>query len=518
MGQKGLEQKQDEFLKEIELQFGLTEEQQAAYQDYAKRPVEFIESELHFTLTDEQKQICTGVRDDRETNVQASHGCGKTFLAACLCLWWILCVGGLCITTAPTKRQVIELLWGEIRKTHSRLDLPGDRGQTFLRLTEEARGFGFTASDRNSNAFQGVHHEFLLVIEDEACGISNEIDEGASSCVTGAGNRFLRIGNPIATGGAFEKACKRRHIRIPVWGHPNVIWAYEIHSDGIHRLKPEVAAAILNEAGEVKPQSEWAAWCPRDKIPGAVSIAWIEDVRAKYGEGSAYWQSRVEGFFPEDSAQSIVPRSWFLKARARYDADPKHWDEQAAAHDWRHGLDVGDGGDDHAHARWRGAVLYAVRAMPTKGDQEDVTRAGGMAIAALQSHPGFMHIDRGGCGAGVPGMVKEQGLKAHGVHWGEGAKDSAQFPNSKAEDFWSLREAFRKDEVAIAPLGDYEEMAMEDLAGVYWELTSKGQTRMEDKEKTKKRLHRSPNVGDAIVIGFRQPQRMGMRGAGVQVY
>ncbi len=483
---------------------------------YKGDPIGFIEEFLGETLTDEQKQVAISVRDNRETNVQAAHSVGKSHLCSRLCLFFIYCEGGMVITTAPTARQVNQIIWGEIRRIHIKKNLPGELGKTFLRVSEDSRGFGFTAS--SSNGFQGIHKDKLLVIEDEACGISQEIDDGASSCATGSDNRLMRVGNPLQGGGAFEKSCKRSHIRIPVWQHPNVKWAYAVHSDGIHRLKPEVAASILAGNGEVLPQTQWQEWCPRDVISGAVSIQWIEEARAKYGEGSAYWQSRVEGFFPEDSTQSIVPRSWFLAARARYDSDPRFWDEQAAAHAHRHGLDVGDGGDDHAHARWRGSVLYAVRAMPTKGDQEDVTRAGGMAIQALKDHPGFMHIDRGGCGAGVPGMVKEQGLKAHGIHWGEGAKDSSQFPNSKAEDFWTLREAFRTNEVAIAPLGEYEDMAMEDLSGVYWELMSTGKTRIEDKAKTRKRLHRSPNVGDAIVIGFRQPRQMGMRAAGVQIY
>jgi len=254
-----------------------TEESQRDFAAYAGDPVGFIETELGKSLTHEQQAIAVSVRDNRETNVQASHGCGKTALSAWLSIWWIFCVEGLVITTAPTKRQVIELLWGEIRKAHSRLNLPGERGQSFLRLTEEAWGFGFTATETDSNAFQGVHHPKLLVIEDEACGISNEIDEGASSCVTGAQNRFLRVGNPIETGGPFEKACKQSHIRISVWCHPNVAWAYQQESDGAYRLKPDVAVAILNEKGEVKPQSEWAEWCQRDVIPGAVSVTWIEE-------------------------------------------------------------------------------------------------------------------------------------------------------------------------------------------------------------------------------------------------
>jgi hypothetical protein len=181
------------------------------FPEYSHDPAGFIAHELRFTLTAQQVEICESVRTNRETNVQASHGVGKTMLSACLVLWWVLAVGGLAITTAPTKRQVIELLWGEIRRTHKRIALPGELIQTKLTLSEDARAFGFTASDTNSNAFQGVHHPRLLVIEDEACGISQDIDEGASSCATGANNRFLRVGNPIEPGGAFEKACKQSH-------------------------------------------------------------------------------------------------------------------------------------------------------------------------------------------------------------------------------------------------------------------------------------------------------------------
>ena len=503
MGQKCL----DELVATIEAEFGLSNDNAVPYSEYAHDSIGFIQEVLGVWLTEQQCQICNSVRDERETNVQASHGCGKTFLAACLVLWWVLAVGGLCITTAPTKRQVVELLWGEVRKTHKKLRLDGELGQTFLRFSEEARAFGFTASDTNSNAFQGVHHPKLLVIEDEACGISQDIDEGASSCATGADNRFLRIGNPIEPGGAFEKACKQRHIRIPVWDHPNVAWAYEQQNDGIHRLKSKVAEALLDEDGHVRPPSEWPNWCPQDKIPGAVSITWIEEARAKYGEGSPYWQSRVEGFFPEDSTQSIVPRTWFMAARARYDADPAYWNAQAQPHASRYGLDVGDGGDDHALARWRGPVLYLAKAIPTKGDQEDVTRAAGLAIAALNANPGSVTVDRGGCGAGSQAILKEQGKASVGVHWGQAARDSAQFLNAKAEDFWMLREAFRKNEVAIAPLGDFEDMLMEDLAGTYWENTSVGKIRIEDKAKTRKRLKRSPNVGDAVALGFRQSVR-----------
>ena len=207
-----------------------------------------------------------------------------------------------------------------------------------------------------------------------------------------------------------------------------------------------------------------------------------------------------------------------MAARARYDADPEYWDKQATAHAHRYGLDVGAGGDDHALARWRGPVLYHAVTIPTKGDQEDVTRAAGLAIAAMKEQPGSIHVDRGGCGSGAQAILKEQGHRSHGVHWGEAATDPAEFLNAKAEDFWQLREAFRKNEIAIAPLGTYEDMLMEDLAGTYWETTSVGKKKIEDKAKTRKRLKRSPNVGDAVVLGFRQPPVWKAQRSGLKLY
>lgn len=491
-------------LHSLESAFVSSKKQRASsYAEYASDPIGFIEIELGEKLTEAQKAIALSVRDNRETNVQAAHGVGKSHLSSRLALYWIYCVGGMVITTAPTARQVNQIIWGEIRRAYTKLSLPGELGKTFLVLTEDARGFGFTAGD--SNGFQGIHKDKLLVIQDEACGISDEIDEGASSCATGENNRILRIGNPIVTDNPFERACARRHIRIPVWDHPNVRWAYQQCADGIYRLKPEVSGSILSDDGEVLPQSRWGFDYKGDPIPGAVSIAWIEDARRKHGEASAFWASRVEGFFPSDSEASIIPRSWFKAARARYDENPKYWDGLANRHKTRFGLDVGDGGDDHGLARWRGAVLYSVKCAATKGDRQDVTRAAGWAKRESSVHEnGSISVDCVGVGSGALAILKEQGMTAQGINWGGAAKNSSQFANCKAEDFWLLREAFRLGEVAIAPLGEIEDMVMADLSGTYYEETSTGKIKIEDKKLTRKRLHRSPNAGDAVVYGFRR--------------
>jgi hypothetical protein len=502
---------------------------------YAGRPVEFLVEVLGCELTEEQVQICQSVVNQKSTNVQAAHGVGKSYLASRIITHWILAEQGLTITTAPTKRQVEQILWGEIRKTLNAgytqegelKNFPGDWGITYYRISEDARGFGFTATPTSSNAFQGIHAEKLLVVEDEANGISEPIDDGAVSCATGSKNRILRIGNPVYPNTPFEKHCKRSHIRIPVWNHPNVSWAYELHSDGVHRLKDEVAAAVIDpETNEVKDQEEWPDWCPRDVIPGAISLSYIEDTARPKGEGSAFWLARVEGLFPEDAAQSFIPRSYFLAARARYDANPEYWDALAREHIHKYGLDVGDMNDPHALATWRGPVLYAVEEKPVQGDDQDVQRAAHWAknrmlevidpfsriyVGPLKDKRPCCNVDRIGVGAGTLSTLKTERQQAianaapywdvRGVHWGRRAKKKSQFVNLKAEHFWQLREGLENRELAIAPLGKIEERVMEELSSVYYEETVAEKIRAEDKKKTIERLGHSPNLADAVVMG-----------------
>lgn len=519
MGTKrDLEKRGQQFAAEFSAALGI-EEKELKYAEYANDPVGFARDVLGIgILTQEQVAILHSIRDKSDTNVQAAHGVGKSFICAIAVIWWVFAVGGLAISTAPTRHQVEEILWSEIRKLYDRNKdrLGGHRTELTLKLSETARAYGFTSRNYDSNSFHGKHAAKLLLIQDEACGITQEIDDGFEGCLTGSLNRGVRIGNPIVPNTPFERACKRRNLRIAVWSHPNTIWAYEQSEDGIYRLKPEVAAKILKPLVErqddpILPQEQWPADLPRDVIPGAVSINWIEKIRAKIKSGgsteeqSAFWQSRIEGLFPLDATESVIPRSMFLAARQRYDNDPDYWDGLAALKPVRLGLDVGDGGDPHAKARWQGPVLYAVATKDGQGDGLDTGRAAEWVAADLRQYPGSsVAVDRGGPGAGTYNDLKRARCKASGVHWGAGAKDPKQYLNCKAEDFWNLREALRLQEVAIAPLGEIEDEVMEDLAGTYWEETVQGKIRIEDKGKTRKRLHRSPNAGDAVVLGLRK--------------
>lgn len=488
---------------------------------YEHNPVGFIQEVLGIKyLTSDQIKLAESVRDNKETYCQSAHGQGKTALSSWILLWWVFGKQGLCVSTAPTFRQVAQLLFGEVRIAYDRnkYKLGGERGETFVRLSQSARAFGYTAADHNTQAFSGVHHEKLLVIIDEAGGVGELIWDGVQSLITGASNRLLAVGNPITPGSQFEKNCKRRNIRIPAWNHPNISWAYQLNSDGIHRLKPEVARVIVDPvSGDVIPQEQWPEWCERDRISGAVSISWIETVRTKKGETSPYWLSRVEAEFPGDDSDGIIPLTLLKQARDRYDANPQYWDALAKRYPWRLGLDVGDGGDPHALALLRGPVIYEVQIHPTKGDLLDTDRAADIAAREIKllGTSYSISVDNTGVGAGTLAKLKRLGYISHPCKFGDAPsyrkskqkEPEQKFTNRKAELYWQFREALRLGKIAIAPL-ENEEYVFQDLTATRYSTNTKDEIFCEPKEKTKSRLGRSPD-SEAIVIALNTPMEAG---------
>lgn len=494
--------------------------------EYADDPVGFVRYVLEVRyLTVRQIEILESVRDNRETNVPAGYNVGKTFIAACIVLWWVFARGGVAVTTAPTKRQVEKLLWREVRKMYDRAQgkLGGHRGEVSVYLSETAQAWGFTASQHSEDSAAGTHEENLLAIIDEANGVSRAIDNAFKGWIGGAKNRGLRIGNPTKDGTPFSLACASRgYIRIPCFDHPNISWAYHPDGEGDWAMRPEVAKTITTKKAdgsiEVLPRDQWPAKYAEhreDKVPGAVSVEWIEDTRQdpSTGPGSVFWQGRVLGVFPSDASTSIVPRPWFLAARARYDADPQKWEEETASEPWTHGLDVGDGNDDHALATRRAELLAEIQVKATRGDRRDNARAVALVLNTLDggaTHPepipGKVLVDYIGVGAGVLSNLLEAEVSAFGVNFGEkprSARNRRRFVNLKAFLYWGLRERFQSGEIAIRPLPrTIEQRLMEELANTKWDEDLQGRVQIQDKKELREILGRSPDVADAVAISF----------------
>lgn len=189
---------------------------------YQRDPVSFWVEVLGWPedyIWDGMRRMARSVRDNQRTAIRAGHGVSKTFSMSGLALWFLYSFPpATVVTTAPTQKQVEDLLWREIRQHHAKAKAPlfGETRNLKLDLQPEtglkwfATGFS-TRPDtvtQEATAFHGYHNDNVLVIFDEAAGILPEIWRAAEHIGGNRMTRFVAVGNPTSSTGDFVRCFK----------------------------------------------------------------------------------------------------------------------------------------------------------------------------------------------------------------------------------------------------------------------------------------------------------------------
>lgn len=433
-------------------------------------PVEWVKKKTGVDLWSKQREICESVEKNKLTAVKSGHGVGKSFTTSNLAAWWIdthPVDETLVISTAPSTRQVSAIMWEEIRKIHRKAGLPGEVQRSDRWLIDNTEvGFGRKPQDYDKHAFQGLHRKYLLVIIDEACGVDEWLWTAARSMATGRYNRIIAIGNPDDPTSHFAKVCRPSSswnvIKISVLDSPNFTG----------EKGPEIWKETLTDQ------------------------SYVDDMIEDFGVGSPTYTSKVLGEFPEIDEMSTIPLGWVYRAQERW----QDWKDSGAPLSGRHliGADVARyGGDKTAFAHRWGDVITEVEIMP--GGDTEVT------ADRLLEHPGATAIvDTNGVGAGVFDKIRRRGMSATPLNVGNrtSARDSTgqiEFYNIKSQATWKLREALdpSKNPTLCIPPGD---KIAEDLAAPRWKNMAGGKLLVEPKDEIRKRIGRSPDRGDAVVL------------------
>lgn len=172
-------------------------------------PDYFVRHLLGDTLWDKQKDIAKSVRENAVTTVRSCHGIGKSYTAARLALWYLLAYDdSIVVTTAPTFRQVEQIIWREMRSAYKRakIPLPGKILKTRLEVSEEWYAIGLSSDD--SDKIQGFHPKsgHIFVVVDEAAGVDEDTYVAVESILSSMFARALFIGNPTNLAGTFYKS------------------------------------------------------------------------------------------------------------------------------------------------------------------------------------------------------------------------------------------------------------------------------------------------------------------------
>mgnify|MGYP001578597794 CR=1 FL=1 len=405
-------------------------------------------------LTKEQKQICRSIVTHSETYVYSCNASGKTHLMGKIVNWamdcWSPCI---VVTTAPTFTQVEKQLWGEIRRAFYK-----KRWKQSIQplLTEWKLGDNWYAIGLSTNQpdkFQGFHSLKVIVIFDEASGISPVIWEAKNAITTGNDDVFIDIGNPLNQSGPYYEEYRRR-----------------TENKGII----EISGYDVVKAG----------------IPGLITQKFIDKQKEDYDLGLNPWyEARVLGRFPSSSIDTVISLADIERAVRNPMIVPGYDDTIL-------GIDPGFMGDDETVIS-RGKNLR-VEEQIIKTKKEPHETAAEVVMIAREHNAMLLANDNCGAGVGVTGNIRKLGWSERVLPLDSSSTEGIdeEFYNLRAAMWWNARDMFRQGIIGIP---DEPELRRQ-LAGIhYFRHPRNGKIIIESKDDIKKNFGVSPNRADSVV-------------------
>jgi hypothetical protein len=469
---------------------------------YERDPVGFITEGLGESLWSKQVEILESLKENKRTVVPACHAPGKSHLAARAVAWWIASHPpgtAVAVTTATTHRQVRNILWKNIRQLAAQNDLPGDVLTVQWKINNTVVGYGFSPAAHDETAVQGIHAPNLLVVVDEAGGISDTIGKALESLMTGGHTRLLVLGNPPTD---LEDT-----------------WFERICNSPLYNVIPISAHDTPNFTGE---KTERCRSCPahvdtHDVASHLVDKVWVNDVISEFGDDSPFVEARVHARFPRSSAGKVIPFTWAEMATQN--------DDFIKSDEIRLGVDIAsDGGDEFVIAEADG---YSVKIVHRSSGQAN---ANAVDVAqVIQMHidtADKKHKERGvekkvrvkidtiGVGWGVVSLMQKWGEeKRHNgqivpINVAERAQDEAKFRNVRAEMWWNGRTLVQPIDEKQSVHLDIDRQTLTQLAGPLYKSDSSGRIQIEAKADMKKRGVHSPDRAEAVLLAIYEPKKI----------
>lgn len=419
-------------------------------------------------LWSRQEDILWAVRRNKRVCVKSGNTVGKSFIATDLVMDWLVTKHpSKVVTTAASWNQVENILWKEIRMycAKSKLPLGKEPLQTELRLDDDWFAIGIS-TDKPVN-LQGIHSPHLLVVLDEASGISDEIFDMVEALHPEA---ILAIGNPIQATGRFAEC---------------------FTSDKWHKITISCMDCVL--------------WQDKNgAIPGLVTREWVNEMRDIHGVNSPWYRSHVDGEFPEEDEHALIEKQWVERARKGLDCDGLVMDEEVEDEEARiigcdvaskHGENLTVIGYRYGHtiAELKGYM----RASATQTRDEIEGRYKKHEVQTVV-------VDSDGIGEPMQEVLSEVRVPCLAFHGGYGQKaiDGTKFKNLRTQFYWIVAKKFEK---GLYNLSKLDEKSYEILRGQLCSIKVKkpdalGRMQIETKEDMMARQIKSPDFSDTLMM------------------
>lgn len=161
------------------------------------------------------------------------------------------------------------------------------------------------------------------------------------------------------------------------------------------------------------------------------------------------------------------------------------------------GIDVARFGDDKITYYLRKGMRVAKFQVESKKDTQEVARIAWDMVNRDHKIP--IKVDDTGVGGGVTDKLKDLGANVFPVNFGGSPKDKEKYTSVADEMWFEFAEIIDEVELPDDPL------LMQDLSTRQFKYTNRDQRKIESKDDFKKRVGRSPDRGDGVLLAFYRP-------------
>jgi hypothetical protein len=203
----------------------------------------------------------------------------------------------------------------------------------------------------------------------------------------------------------------------------------------------------------------------------------------------------------QDDEWQVLPTNWILQAMERGRNTPRPESNLRAV-----GVDVAHGGNDctaiaKLYENWFDKlIIYEGHETP------DGPTAAHFVVKSMESYEAGVFVDGVGYGASCSDTLNGmENIRSYAINFGAGSRlaDKSRtypFANIRAESYWKFREALDPTSGENICLPDDRQLRIE-LAAARYKIVS-GKIQIELKADITKRLGRSPDRADAIVLAW----------------
>ena len=489
---------------------------------YLPIPHYFIKDILGADTWYRQDEIVQSTFRYKVTAVKTCNAVGKSYIAArTVIAYLMLYPGSIVVTTAPTWRQVTDVLWREIGTAvkKSKIKLT-EKEVTQAGLNLDTDWYAVGLSTKRPENFFGYHADRILVVVDEAGGVEEPIFRGVAAITPNKNSRILYIGNPTEPSGTFYDMFEKPELgantfTISAFDTPNFTANGIKTVDKLLELyTPPEGVSQADHTNAVNEKLEM----PYDNLidPATVYARYHE-----WGADSPAWQSLIMGEFPSQASQALIPANLVREAMEMYGTDEETKLSYAELSGWQipggpptYGQDMARFGDDKTVCYPRNGGWVE---KPIVWGKVDLMESADRILKILDplDENVSLNIDDTGNGGGTTDRLRQISKESHrggnpahrySIHaYNFSSKefmtdeDKDKFHDITSMLYWNLRTQFLNKAIALHP----DQELKNELVGRRWFINKSGKIQVESKDDYKERSGgKSPDRSDALALAF----------------